>query len=522
MLKLKKWLWEYLWLTIIMSVYYGYIQWNNFIGDPDGYYHAKLAKWLSEGKLIESLPWMQFSSLRDSFTDHQLLYHLLLAPFTYFFDPLTGVKIATVVFSVLMVLSFYWLLKKMYIPWAFYFALSFLLLNGLNFRMSLIKVNSLSLLIIWFIIYALLEQKKYLALILGWLFVWLYGGWPIAVLILGVYLLAQKIHQKIHTNKFKIFWHQTINFFTADKKPRPILKISLSLLTGLGLGVLINPYWPQNLYFYYQQFLQIGVINMSSQFTVGSEWYGASIMEIISSAPHLFIAVCICVLTLFFKIKKASHLTWFAFLMMFIFLLLTIKSKRYVEYYMPFALLFVASASKDIRSFIDWLKLKKLWSSLSRPIKIHLSISILLFLILIMPSTYDRILNVQLSGKHSVHQYEKASRWLAANTEPDSIVFHSDWDEWPILFYHNDHNYYIIGLDPTFMENYSSELHTLYREITYGNISYKVAQYIKDNFNASYIFIDRADHDALINNLILDQGVLEVYQDDENIIYKII
>ena len=132
MLKSKKWNWEYLWLTIIMSIYYGHIQWNNFIGDPDGFYHAKLAKWLSEGKLIESLPWMQFSSLRDNFTDHHLLYHLLLAPFTYFFDPLIGVKIATVVFAVLMVLAFYWLLKKMYIPWAFYFSLGFLLLNGLN------------------------------------------------------------------------------------------------------------------------------------------------------------------------------------------------------------------------------------------------------------------------------------------------------------------------------------------------------------------------------------------------------
>ena len=190
MKKFKKWDWNYLWLSIIMSIFYGRIQWNNFIGDPDGFYHARLAKWLSQGKLIETLPWMQFSSLRDNFTDHHLLYHILLAPFVSFFDPLIGVKIATVLFAVSMVLGFYWLIKKMGIPWPFYFSLGFVFLSGFNYRISLIKANSLSLLIIWFIIYALFKQKKYLSSILGFLFVWLYGGWPLAILIIIIYLLA--------------------------------------------------------------------------------------------------------------------------------------------------------------------------------------------------------------------------------------------------------------------------------------------------------------------------------------------
>ena len=521
MLKSKKWNWEYLWLTIIMSIYYGHIQWNNFIGDPDGFYHAKLAKWLSEGKLIESLPWMQFSSLGDNFTDHHLLYHLLLAPFTYFFDPLIGVKIAAVVFAVLMVLAFYWLLKKMYIPWAFYFSLGFLLLNGLNFRISLIKANSLSLLIIWFIIYALFEQKKGLSLILGFLFVWLYGGWPLAILILGVYLLAQKIHQKIHVNKLKIFWHQTLHLFARDKKPRSSLKISLYLLIGLGLGILINPYWPQNLYLYYQQFLQIGVVNMGSKFTVGSEWYGSNIMQIISSAPHLFVVASICFVVLFFQIKKVSRLSWFSFMLALIFLILTVKSKRYVEYYMPFTLLFVASASKDIKSFINWSKLKKLWHSLTTQIKIYLSLAMLVFLSLIMAVSYDRILDVKLSGMHPLDKFQGATEWLANNTEPESVIFHSDWDEWPILFYHNDQNYYIIGLDPTFMENYDSTLHELYREITRGDIRYKVSKYIREDFKASHVFVDKDGHENFIRNLDIDSEILKVYEDQKTIVYQL-
>jgi hypothetical protein len=517
----KKYKLDYLSLTIIMTSYYGYIQWNAFIGDPDGFYHAKLAKWLTEGRLIESLPWMQFSSLKDSFTDHHLLYHLILAPFTVIFDPLIGVKIATVLFAVAMVLTFYWLLKKMYIPWAWYFSLAFLLLSGLNFRISLIKANSLSILMIWLIIYALFEQKKWLALILGWLFVWLYGGWPLAILILGAYIASQKIYQKIHTHKLKLFWHQTLHLFKPHKKPQPILKISLYLLSGLALGLILSPYWPQNLYFYYQQFLQIGVVNMGSQFIVGSEWYGTSITQIISSAPHIFVAAFISFIILFFKIKKVSKLTWFSFLMTFIFLVLTIKSRRYVEYYMPFSLLYLASAVKDINAFTNWSKIKKIWRGLSRQIHVYLYASIFVLLVLILPFAYDRILGVQLSGRHPMDSFQEASQWLINNTEPDSIVFHSDWDEWPILFYQNDHNRYIIGLDPTFMENYDSELHTLYREITTGNIRYKVSKYIKEDFKASYVFVDKDGHESLIRNLDIDPEILEVYEDQKTIIYQL-
>ncbi|MFA6307514.1 MAG: hypothetical protein WC664_01640 [Patescibacteria group bacterium] len=519
---IKKFKLDYIILAIIMSIYYGYIQWNNFVGDPDGFYHAKLAKWLAEGKLIESLPWMQFSSLRNDFTDHHLLYHLLLAPFTIFFDPMIGVKIATVIFAVAMVLTFYWFLKRFNIPWPFIFATSFLILNGFNFRASLIKANTLSVLMLYLIVYALFKQKYWLSTLLSAMFIWLYGGWPLAILILITYLISYKIYKKLNTNKLKIFLNKSIELLGPFQKKYKLLKTSLYLLGGLALGLIINPYWPKNLYFYYQQVLQIGIINMSSQFNVGNEWYGADMSQIIFSSPHLSVIAIIAIMVLSFNIKKISHLTWFAFLMSLGFFILTIKSKRYIEYYMPFTILFIASASKDIKEFIDWSKYLKTWKNLSQQIRICLTITALLFLTITMPFAYDSILNVSLRNKYPIDKFQTASLWLKENTEANSIVFHSDWDEWPILFYNNDHNYYIIGLDPTFMENYNPQLHKLYREITYGNIRYNISKYIKNDFKADYIFVDRDGHENFIQNLILDKGVSEVYQDNKTIIYKII
>lgn len=518
--KLLGWKMDYILLFVVMSTYYSWIQWNNFIGDPDGFYHAKLATWIRQGHFIQSLPWMQISTLRDSFTDHHLLYHILLAPFTYIINPLIGVKIATVVFAVAMVMVFYWLLKRMHIHWPLAFALGFLTLNGLNFRISLVKANSLSILIIWLLIYALFEKRIWLSMILGFCFVWLYGGWPLAIVILAVYIITEKIYTYIHSSRLKIFWNQTIHFFEKGSQTKTS-RVALALLGGLALGIIINPYWPQNLYFYYQQVIQIGLINQGQNYVVGGEWYGTSIMAIISSAPHVFILAAISFIALFFNLKKASRLTWFSFILTFSFMVLTIKSRRYVEYYMPFVLLFTASAITDLKDLIKMDKAMSLWNSLDKKLKVYITIVALVFFTMVMPSIYDRVLNVELSDGWPTDKFLAASNWLAKNTPKDSIVFHSDWDEWPVLFYDNDHNYYLIGLDPTFMENYSSSLHKIYSDITTGETQFALAKQIKNYFDADYIFVDKDGHEKLMANLTRDKDVEIVFEDKWSKIYKI-
>lgn len=154
---------DYLTLFIIFIGYYGWRQWHGYLGDPDGFYHAKIAEFLRQGKLLTTMPWMQFSSLKNEFTDHQLLYHLILVPFTYIKGPLIGVKIATVFLAGLMGISFYWLLKKLHFIYPYWLTLALITLNGLNFRLTLVKTNSLSLILVWLLIYALFYHKFRLA-----------------------------------------------------------------------------------------------------------------------------------------------------------------------------------------------------------------------------------------------------------------------------------------------------------------------------------------------------------------------
>jgi len=467
---------------------------------------------------------MQTSTLRDNFTDHHLLYHLLLIPFTYIRDPLVGTKVATVFFSAIMVVGFYWLLKKAHTKWPFAFALLLLTLEGLNFRLTLVKVNSLSLLMIWVLIYALIQKKYWLMAVCSIIFVWLYGGWPLAIIILLAYLATDFFYQRLHLTRFKMISEKIFRWFGHGHGHGHSYywKVPLYIILGLLIGLIANPYWPNNLYFYYQQVFQIGVVNLGQKFAVGSEWYGTGIMNIFSTMPHVVIIAGICFVILFYHLKKVRLITFFSFVLAFGFVLLNIKSKRYIEYSAPFTLLFAACAFTDTAKIITQDKVAKFWHKLPIYLKGFLLANLAVLLIVIMPLVINKTLNTKMPTNWPVDKFASSAQWLEQNTEPGSVIFHSDWDEWPSLFYHNDQNYYLIGLDFTFMYNYSPELQQEYIGITRGTDSQNIAGKIKNDFGASYIFVDPQGHDQFLSNLRADQNIIEVFQSSDSIIFKVL
>jgi hypothetical protein len=117
-------------------------------------------------------------------------------------------------------------------------------------------------------------------------------------------------------------------------------------------------------------------------------------------------------------------------------------------------------------------------------------------------------------------QYQEAALWLAENTPPRSIVFHSDWDEFPQLFYYNTHNRYIVGLDPTFMYLMDSQLHEQYVQITRGQRTRDLHPIIARTFGAEYVFVDTIENQDFANNLLTDGNFSQVYQDPRVQIFR--
>lgn len=513
---------DYFLLFLFLAIYYSFIQWNNYIGDPDGFYHAKMAVFLREGTLLRKLPWMQYGSISQHFTDHQLLYHLFLVPFTYIKDPLIGVKVSAVVFSSLMGLSFYWLFKKLKIVWPWLWVFLLISLADLNFRISLIKVNSWSLIFICLLIYGLYHRKSWLTFAVSFFFVWLYGGWPIAILIGSIFWLASKVYDHVHHKKIKLLRKKLVITWEEKNKFIAEPKILLFLLGGLVSGVVLNPYFPYNIKFYYEQFFLIGVINYGYLFPVGAEWYSSSPTQIIFSNFYFFTLAIIAFVILFFNHKKISHFSWFSGLLTVLFFFLTIKSRRFIEYYLPFLLFFTASAWTDVIKRVGFKTISKYLKSLVSWQKIHLSLCLAIFCIILLPNIYKKILETKIPDKTPIDQYKNVSLWLKNNTNPKSIVLNTNWSEWPMLFYYNDQNYYAIGLDFSFMYFFDPALQAKYLDLTTGKLEENLSREIAENFKAEYILLEKNTHTKLNENLKKDLGVLLVYEDKNFIVYQII
>ncbi|MEK7584315.1 MAG: hypothetical protein AAB490_03650, partial [Patescibacteria group bacterium] len=259
-------------LFVLAFVVLGYIQRAPVIGDPDGFYHAKMALFLSRGQVLTTLPWMYFSTLRDAFTDHHLLYHLLLAPFVIFGKPLLGVKLATVFFAASFFTVLYWFLKRQRAYAPLFFTLLLLATSSFIFRLSLVKVNSISLIVFLLILTALIERRSLSLFFLNGIYVWLYGGWFLSWVVAAACLAVAMLH--------RVWRHERVEVPQGmSMRRRSWLGLSLATIGGTAAGLLFNPYWPQNLYFYWQQVWQIAIVNAGTGLNVGGEWSSLSPLE---------------------------------------------------------------------------------------------------------------------------------------------------------------------------------------------------------------------------------------------------
>jgi hypothetical protein len=112
-----------------------------------------------------------------------------------------------------------------------------------------------------------------------------------------------------------------------------------------------------------------------------------------------------------------------------------------------------------------------------------------------------------------------ASAWLKGNTPAGSRVFQTDWDDFPRLFFYNTHNTYLIGLDPTYMQLYNAKLYDLWVDITQGDIQ-RPSEVIYSRFGARYVVSD-LNHKDFIHQAENDSSLIEVYRDDEAVIFAL-
>lgn len=491
---------------------------SNLLG-PDGYYHTKMAVLMSQGNIVfKKFPWLYFTVLRDNFVDQHFLFHLTLVPFIFIKNPIFGAKIATVFFATIFCLIFFIILKKNKIKFSFWWTLLLLVSSsGFIFRMSLAKASALSLSFLFLGFLALIKKRYFLLFVLSFFYVWFYGGFVLILVLSGCYFLAG-ILENFRKNKNPLLSLPLQKGKNLFDKLSPSLISLFSSLFGVIFGFLPHPYSKNLINFLKIQIFQTGPF---AQISVGQEWYPYENFNLVLGSSLVFVCFISAIFLLVLKrivqkqfINQKSlyfkEIITLLFMAVF-FYLLTLRSQRFIEYWTPFTVLFCAFVVNEEIININFKKYfqKKLFLK----VIIVSAMGTLIFLL----ASFTVFRSWQ-SINRGYQSYKSASQWLSKNTAKNSIIFNCDWSDFPPLFFYNDNNYYIAGLDPAFMYAYNQTLYKKYSDLFKIDNSYLIYSTVKNVFDSDYLIINEKFQktEKVIKN---DKNFKKVYSDDYLRIY---
>lgn len=467
----------------------------------DGYYHVKMGYLIREEGLKPAFDALPHTILNpEAFYDHHLLYHVYLALFAAV-DPAVdgglqltqGAKLASILLPSLAFLAIWWLLRAQKVPWAALWAVAlFAVSEAFLYRMSMPRAQSGSLLILVLALHWLLNGRYRLLLPLGFIYVWFYNAFPLLLLVAGTYIIATWMLNR------QIVWRALIY---------PLI--------GIILGLIINPYFPQNVAFITGHLLpKVG----ESATKVGNEWTPYRTWTIIENSGPALAAVFLGALALGWNKERISRSTLVAFGLALLFGFMLFKSRRFVEYFPPFALIFLALSAAPILT--NWQANWRQQKLVHRRPYLSLIFPIVAVLILAHPLFVSvRDARDLIDNSKPADRYAAAALWLGANSDPGSKVFQTDWDDFTRLYFYNSDAVYTAGLDPTFMELHDKPLFDEWVAITRGKVD-NPSEPIHNLFDAQFVFSD-TKHDSFLKLAADDPDLVELYRDDDAVIFAV-
>jgi hypothetical protein len=513
----------YLLLTISAIGLFFWVQAAGKFPDPDSFYHARITALMLERGPVHHFPWLAKTVFADSYVDHHFFYHVLLIPFVAFLPTLAdAMRISSIFFGVVAVLATAFVLRGLGVGRVAFLAPVFLLIsNPLLFRLNLAKAPAVSLITLFVAFFAAARQKPLLLGFTAFFYVWLYDGWILLpVLVTFVVLADALVPAEGRHWRERLFGKEHILLFG-------------STAAGIILGHIINPYFPENIRFEWLHIVRIGMIGFKEQIGVGAEWYPFKFFDLLAATAitfHVFVLGAVAWFVAEMRARETGELlprrrvveTAALYFFALLALLFTVRSRRNVEYFVPFAVLAAVSAFDLFRKSAAWSFLGRLVQPLKGKMAVGIAVLLLYFSVLsglLIARDWQGVRRDFDTAIPST-KYANLAKWLEANTPEGSLVFHNDWDDFPYFFLHSTHNTWMVGLDPSFWYVKDPLRFQEWVDITQNRITDRLAERIRKDFGARYAFVD-TDHGALKASFNADPDMRNVYQDAEGTIYVI-
>ena len=486
-------------------------------GDFDGYYHARWSQLLWQGTkagdFTPEFKWLPLTTLNPrDYVDHHYLFHLLQAPFVSLGETAPGRALASMIevapdalgpkisawlFGSLALFACFWLVVRHRVRYPVVWLVA---LRGCSapflFRMNMTKAMSVSLVLLVVGIHLLFRRK----------YVWLL---PLAFL----FTLAYDMF--VLLGAAALIWTAAVLWSEKRFEWRPLAFV----VVGIVAGTIINPYFPDNVRLLYEH-VAMKATQRDFKTQVGNEWYPYESWDFLRNSAVAFAAMVAGYLAFDPRERERAARPLFFLVFSTVLLVANARWRRFAEYWPPFAVLFAAfsvdAALSTARDRVEGLRERataETWRFAS---------AVVATVALCVPVGVYVIAETEEIADTAAHaDYRGGAEWMRQNVPAGEVVFNTDWDDFPKLFFYDPSHLYVSGLDPTYLYDRDAALSKLYEDITLGR-ERDPGPLIRDRFGARYVFTDNEEvHDQFYVNARVSGWFDRVYADDSCTVLRV-
>jgi hypothetical protein len=410
-----------------------------------------------------------------------------------------GAKLGTWLFATAALLSCFWLVVRHRLRYPLVWLAALMACSTpFYFRMSMGKAMSVSIVLLVAGVHLLFRRKYLWLLPLAYVFALTYDM---------VFLLCAAAFFWLCANVWAEDW---------EVASKPVLWAGAGLLlvvAGTALGFVVNPYFPHNVVLMYQHMaMKITAQNFST--AVGGEWYPYTTWEFVWNGFVACAAMVVGYVAFKRTEREATARALFFLLFSTFLMLVNLRWKRFSEYWPPFAVLFVAFALQPYLVRREEKRSEEAGGRFARWFEPGLAA--LAAIGLAVPAALAAFFASQeISGMARNTHYLGGMEWVRRNVPEGEMIFNTDWDAFPKIFFYAPHHRYVTGLDPTYLLDRDKALFDAYSKVLGDEPD--PGPIIRERFNARYVFTHPDRARGLMRTGWFDQP----YADDDCVVLRV-
>jgi hypothetical protein len=434
--------------------------------DTDTAFHAAVGRLIYNHGIFHTFPWTPFSYLSDHYADYEFIFHLMFAALPNI-SFTTSSRIVGTFADASILLAIYFILNKEKVKYAGIWAvLPLVVSSGFFFRFVLVRPHLLAITMSLLLLWAMSRNKFIIIAVISFLFPWTYiAFWQLPLIILFATESARLLSGE------RICW-----------------KALAILITGIILGIISHPY-------------SINLVKLNwiviNKVLIQNSWGSVQGIDLggefipptaIYWKEQLLLGIGLVFISLYWSWhNRKVHCIYLAFtIATCIFLILTAKSVRFMEYFIPFAVAAFAINS----TLIKWKYV------------FHVVLAVSLCYML-----FFNIENMKFVSKRDNDMPPYVAEFLKKNIPEGAQVFTPTWKSTGTFMLALPERRFMVGLDPTLFQLKDPELYKLWYEISHKPPP-ETPEIICRNFNSRYVLTyNNVETDEFIQRLYFDPRV---------------